>query len=105
MASWPGRYTCALLAGPPSPEKPGVPVPANVVIIPVLDTRRMREFALSLMYTFPKVSPAVPVGIFKRAEVAGPPSPENPGLLPPANREIVPAGETLRTTAAIREIA
>ena len=30
-----GQYSCAAVAGPPSPEKPGEPVPANVVIVPL----------------------------------------------------------------------
>src|SRR5271154_916524 len=29
-----GWFTCALVAAPPSPENPGIPVPAKVVMIP-----------------------------------------------------------------------
>src|SRR5690242_16880505 len=36
-----GKFICALDAGPPSPENPPTPVPAMVVIVPLVSTRRM----------------------------------------------------------------
>jgi hypothetical protein len=39
--------SCADAAGPPSPEKPGVPVPAKVVIMPAGSTRRTRLLDVS----------------------------------------------------------
>jgi hypothetical protein len=35
-------HSCALVAGPPSPEKPRVPLPATVVMIPSGETRRIQ---------------------------------------------------------------
>jgi hypothetical protein len=34
------ELSLAMVAGPPSPEDPSVPVPATVVIVPAGDTRR-----------------------------------------------------------------
>ena len=43
----------AWLAGPPSPEKPAVPVPAKVVMIPLVETFRIRFSAGSEIYKLP----------------------------------------------------
>src|SRR5882724_5202969 len=40
----PGVFRRAMVAGPPSPENPGTPVPATVVITPSGPTRRTRAF-------------------------------------------------------------
>jgi hypothetical protein len=48
----------------------------------------------------PSAVAATPVGTSSRAAVAGPPSPEKPGVPSPATVVIVPAGETRRTTSA-----
>jgi len=37
----------AAVAVPPSPLKPAVPVPATVVMMPLVSTRRMRSFSIS----------------------------------------------------------
>jgi len=49
-----GSSNWALVAGPLSPLKPGVPVPATVVITP-FETLRMRLLSLSAMYRLPTV--------------------------------------------------
>ena len=51
-------FSCALVAGPPSPEKPGVPLPATVVMIPLAETLRMR--VSSAMNRLPAPSTATP---------------------------------------------
>ena len=43
------RFNCALVAGPPSQEKPEVPVPAIVVMMPSAETLRMRLLNWSAM--------------------------------------------------------
>jgi hypothetical protein len=37
-----GSFNFALVAGPPSPEKPLVPLPAMVLMTPVVETLRIR---------------------------------------------------------------
>jgi hypothetical protein len=44
-----GFFSWALVAGPPSPEKPSTPVPATVVMVPSSPTRRTRALALAAM--------------------------------------------------------
>jgi hypothetical protein len=44
-----GLYSWALVATPPSPENPGVPIPATVVMMPVASTRRMALLPRSAM--------------------------------------------------------
>ena len=70
--------SAAEVAGPPSPEKPWVPLPATVVMIPLGDTFRIRLLMVSAMKRFPEASTATPLGKLNDAEVAGPPSPEKP---------------------------
>jgi hypothetical protein len=72
------RLNDAEVAGPPSPELPGVPLPATVVMIPPGDTFRIRALPKSAMKRLPEASTPTPVGRFNNAEAAGPPSPEYP---------------------------
>ena len=65
----------ALVAGPPSPRASGLPLPATVVMIPLVSTLRMCV-ALSAKYRFPARSTVRPCGSASFALVAGPPSPE-----------------------------
>ena len=48
-----GAFSCALMAGPPSPEYPCVPLPAMVKIGPPTTNRRTSELE-SVMYTAPE---------------------------------------------------
>ena len=91
-----GRFRPALVAVPPSPERPKVPFPATVVIMPLAFTLRMRLFDLSAMYRLPKVSTVSPTGPYKLALVACPPSPEKLKLPLPATVVIIPLVSTLR---------
>ena len=67
----------AAVAGPLSPVDPKVPVPATVVMIPVVRlTARMALLLLSAMYrTVPALFSASPHGVASLADVAGPLSP------------------------------
>ena len=87
----------ALVAGPPSPEKPDAPVPASVVMIPLpAATRRIRFPKASAMSTLPAGSTASATGYDRLALVAAPPSPPDPPF--PANVVMTPvAPSTLRT--------
>src|SRR5262245_12546533 len=91
-----GRLICAAVAGPPSPENPRVPVPATVVIVPLGDTRRIRELPVSAIRNPPAGSAATPLGAEIAAAVAGPPSPENPDVPLPATVVIMPVADTRR---------
>ena len=76
-------------AGPPSrggsdPSKS--PLPAKVVMIPAGEILRTLRFLESSAKTLPELSIARLVGVFSCALVAGPPSPEYPGLDVPASR-------------------
>src|SRR5258708_38225935 len=74
----PGPPSCALAAGPSSPEYPRVPVPATVVIMPVrAATFRMRTLK-SQKYRLPAPSSATLDGKLRSALVAGPLSPPYP---------------------------
>src|SRR3990167_5951120 len=91
-----GVLSWALVAGPPSPEKPVPPFPATVEMIPPGVTLRMRLVTYSAKYRLPAESTATEYGLFKFALVAGPPSPLPPDVPPPATVVIVPPGVTLR---------
>jgi hypothetical protein len=93
-ATPPGPNNDAEVALPPSPEKPAVPLPATVVMMPLADTFWIR-FARLAMKRFPEASTATPWGKYKDAEVAGPPS---PGALvpPPATVVMMPLADTFR---------
>src|SRR5207244_3982015 len=67
-----------------------VPSPATVVIVPFGETLRTRLLPLSAMYTLPAESNARPVGRFRSAEVAGPPSPPYAARPVPANVTMLP---------------
>ena len=63
MHSPSGPFNVALLAIPPSPLKLAVPIPAYVEMIPVdTEIKRMRLLLLSLRYTSPLESMAMPDG-------------------------------------------
>ena len=79
-----GAFSSAAMAGPPSPEKPAVPFPATVVITPAVSIFRMRELPESEMKILPWASTAIPEGALTCAALAGPLSPENPGVPLPA---------------------
>ena len=67
-------FTCAAVAGPPSPLKPATPVPATVLMMPdelIFLTVLLR----STKYTLPAPSANTPPGWCMRALVARPPSP------------------------------
>ena len=48
-ATYDGDHSSAEVAGPPSPEYAVAPVPATVVMMPEVDTRRIRWFPVSAM--------------------------------------------------------
>src|SRR5262245_53495158 len=75
-----GKLRRAAVAGPPSPVKRRVPVPATVSIIPLGVTFRIRWLYVSAMNRFPVASTATLDGTRRRAAVAGPPSPLKPPL-------------------------
>src|SRR5665213_2281490 len=98
-----GAYSEAEVAGPKSPEKPWVPLPATVVMVPPGDTFRIRSLPESAMKRLPEASTATLVGVFRDAAVARPPSPENPPQAAnvhtgpvPATVVIMPPGDTFR---------
>ena len=73
------------------------PVPAIVVIVPPGDTTRTRALNVSPTYRLPSAPTAMPSASSSRAELAGPPSPANPGRPWPATVEMIPARVTSRT--------
>lgn len=73
------RMNCAAVASPSSPLKPGIPVPATRVMIPLAkSTTRTRGVDDSLTYNFPLSSNARRSGPLIFAKIAGPPSPVDP---------------------------
>lgn len=76
----------ALVAGPPSPEKPRAPVPASVEMAPVAAvSTRMRLLLLeSAMARSPLGRSARLVGLLSSAKTAAPPSPPKPWAPVPA---------------------
>src|SRR5579871_462845 len=79
---------CACVAGPPSPENPGV-LPPKIEIWPLEEIFRMRPMA-SVVKIFPLESSNTPNGNHTVAWSAGPPSPETAHNPLPANSEITP---------------
>src|SRR6266545_2152221 len=69
------RVRAALVAGPPSPEYSGLPLPATVVMIPLGEILRMRLLRESAMNRLPAPSTAGPTGEDSCAPMAGLPSP------------------------------
>ena len=91
-----GRANCAWSAGPPSPPKLSSPVPATVVMVPLVSSRRMRELRVSAMNRLPALSTATPKGEANCAWTAGPPSPPKPRSPVPATVVMVPEESTRR---------
>src|SRR5436189_1417303 len=93
-----GSFNCDAAAGPPSPLKLYVPLPATVVITWVDGSvRRILKLKLSAINRLPALPSAMPLGAFNSAEVASPPSPLKPGVPSPAIVVITPvAASTLR---------
>ena len=91
MATPLGVCNCAFVAAPPSPESPGVPVPATVEIIPAGVIFLTHAPPCSAQYIFPALSKAIPLGSLIVALVAGPPSPVCPEPADPAMVVIIPA--------------
>jgi hypothetical protein len=54
--------SAAEVAGPPSPEKPTVQLPATFVITPLGDTFTILPAVLCTTKTFPEASRAIPIG-------------------------------------------
>src|SRR4051812_37171948 len=79
-----GLNSSALVAGPPSPKNPAVPLPATVVMIPLAPTFRTLLLPGSAIYKFPLASTATLCGNDSPALVAAPLSPEYPGKPLPA---------------------
>ncbi len=82
-----------------------MPVPEYALIMPVdVFILRTLKFPWSAIYKFPAESVAIPVGLFKNAEVEAPPSPVFPvkpppvvtGAACPAYLVIIPKVSTLR---------
>src|SRR5581483_11307472 len=74
-------------------------VPAIVVMRPPVSRRRTRLLPESAIRRLPSGSKMMPLGPFKRAPVAGPLSPPNPGLPPcPATVVMTPWASTFRMT-------
>src|SRR5664280_654782 len=92
-----GLFRQAWVAAPPSPQKPMVPLPATVVMVPSGATRRTRLLPASAMYRLPAASTNRPYGMSRHAWVAGPPSPQKPLVPLPATVVMVPSGATRRT--------
>ncbi len=81
----------AFVATSPSPLELAEPVPAYVVIIPVAAvTLRTRWLFVSLKYTLPLESIAIPAGWLREAPVAASLSPSNPPWSEPAKVLILP---------------
>src|ERR1035441_9951140 len=92
-AAIPEQNMAALIAGPPSPEKPGSAVPAYMLIMPAVFTLLM--MLACEIYRLPAPSTAVLRGLMV-ALVAGPPLPASPLVPPPAMVLMVPEALTLR---------
>ena len=92
-----GPLICALVAAPPSPVNPAVPLPATVVMVPLAAIRRTTEASRSATNRLPAASTAMPMGEFNCAATAAPLSPEFPARALPATRVSVPPASTLNT--------
>ena len=65
-----GNDSSALVATPPSPPNPGVPVPATLVRLPSASTRSTRWLSVSAMNARPRPSTAIPCGSASAVRVA-----------------------------------
>src|SRR5215217_1191251 len=92
-----GWLSATLVAGPFSRLNIHSPVPATVVILPFRSTLRTLLLWWQAMNRFPSSSRAMPIGRFRAALGAGPPSPEKPNRPVPATVVIVPEGSIFRT--------
>ncbi len=89
----------ATFAGPSSPRPEHEPVPATVVITPlVASTRRRRLFPASKKKSVPEASKVIARGALRFAAVAGPVSPEKPATPVPATRTSAPVPSMRQTT-------
>src|ERR1035441_6872004 len=94
MAIAEGVHNDAEVAGPPSPEKPAIQLPATVAIAPSEVTFRIRLFPVSAIKRSPAAFTATPLGN-NDADVAGPLSP-GPLVPPPATVVMMPLADTFR---------
>ena len=93
-----GAPSAADVAGPPSPSWALRPSPATVVMAAVAWSRRRTRFSGgSEMNRSPWPSKVSAPGACSWAEAAGPPSPADPGPLPPATVRSRPSSEIRRT--------
>ena len=75
IATSDGPLNCAAVASPLSPLDPSTPVPATVLMMPVVAvTLRMTWPLNSAMYRLPTLSTAMPYGLLIWAALASPPS-------------------------------
>jgi hypothetical protein len=95
----------ALVAGPPSPEKPLVPFPATVLMTPAAFILRILRLPASTINRLPFLSAARPFGEESWAPLAGPLSPEKPRVPLPAIVSIVPAASWARQSVCVPRIA
>ena len=91
-----GWFNLALVAGPLSPLYPAMPLPATVVIFPLVSILRTRLLLLSARNKLPLLSMVRPLGKLSLAAVEGPPSPAKPAKPSPAIVEITPSVPTFR---------
>lgn len=72
----------AAVAGPPSPEKPGFPVPATVVTSPERSTLTTMEFPPfpPPTYRLPSASRVIPKGDWRSTRLASPGAGEAPSV-------------------------
>ncbi len=84
-----GEVSVAAVAGPLSPPLPVWPVPAKLLITPLVPTTRTRLSAGSAMYRLPAASTARDEGEDMAADLAGPPSPLEPSAPLPATSHTV----------------
>ena len=97
MATPPGGFaSCALVAGPPSPEKPAVPFHATVVIIPFAETL-CTALKKSEMKRLPDASTASFSGLIGTLVAETPLGPGPQQVPTPATVVTIPFGATLRT--------
>ncbi|MEA2442884.1 MAG: hypothetical protein QOJ12_176 [Thermoleophilales bacterium] len=92
-----GSFSCAEVAGPPSPLKPAEPIPATVVMTPFGATLRIRLLSLSAIRYPPSACSARSAGKLSCASVAWPPSPPNVAAPVPATVLMVPSSAIRRT--------
>jgi hypothetical protein len=107
IPKWPlnAGSNAALVAGPPSPEKPLVPFPATVLRTPAVFTLRILRLPASTINRLPFLSAARPFGEEIWAPIAGPLSPEKPSVPLPTIVLIVPAASWARQSLCVPRTA